>query len=222
MLARVLGGRGVRRRIGVRRRRRARRARAARARSRRPRRRACPASTGWRSRAASARRAWRVPILMLTARDDVADRVAGLDAGADDYLVKPFATDELLARVRALLRRGRDGPRSCPSPTSRSTSRRALAERAGRLDRAHRPRGGAARAAAAERPARDDARAGALAGLGRRGGSDRERRRPLRDEPAPQARRCSPGGPNDDRYVIIQPQIWGDLANVILVAGTCR
>jgi two-component system response regulator MprA len=49
-----------------------------------------------------------VPILMLTARDDVADRVAGLDAGADDYLVKPFATDELLARVRALLRRGHD------------------------------------------------------------------------------------------------------------------
>ena len=45
------------------------------------------------------------PILMLTARDDVADRVRGLDAGADDYLVKPFASDELLARVRALLRR---------------------------------------------------------------------------------------------------------------------
>ena len=48
-----------------------------------------------------------VPILLLTARDGIADRVAGLDAGADDYLVKPFATDELLARVRALLRRGR-------------------------------------------------------------------------------------------------------------------
>jgi len=46
-----------------------------------------------------------VPILMLTARDAVADRVTGLDAGADDYLVKPFALDELLARVRALLRR---------------------------------------------------------------------------------------------------------------------
>jgi two-component system response regulator MprA len=48
-----------------------------------------------------------IPVLLLTARDGVADRVAGLDAGADDYLVKPFATDELLARVRALLRRGR-------------------------------------------------------------------------------------------------------------------
>ena len=47
-----------------------------------------------------------VPILMLTARDGTADRVLGLDSGADDYLVKPFAYDELLARVRALLRRG--------------------------------------------------------------------------------------------------------------------
>jgi two-component system response regulator MprA len=49
-----------------------------------------------------------VPVLMLTARDAVDDRVAGLDSGADDYLVKPFATEELLARVRALLRRGND------------------------------------------------------------------------------------------------------------------
>jgi two-component system response regulator MprA len=48
-----------------------------------------------------------VPILMLTAKDAVPDRVAGLDAGADDYLVKPFAFDELLARIRALLRRHR-------------------------------------------------------------------------------------------------------------------
>ncbi len=46
-----------------------------------------------------------VPILMLTAKDSVSDRVQGLDAGADDYLVKPFAFDELLARLRALLRR---------------------------------------------------------------------------------------------------------------------
>lgn len=46
-----------------------------------------------------------VPILMLTARDAVADRVTGLDSGADDYLVKPFANEELLARVRTLLRR---------------------------------------------------------------------------------------------------------------------
>lgn len=47
------------------------------------------------------------PVLMLTARDAVADRIKGLDAGADDYLVKPFAFDELLARLRALTRRGR-------------------------------------------------------------------------------------------------------------------
>jgi two-component system copper resistance phosphate regulon response regulator CusR len=51
------------------------------------------------------RRGRRVPILMLTARDGVPDRVAGLDAGADDYLTKPFALDELYARLRALLRR---------------------------------------------------------------------------------------------------------------------
>jgi two-component system OmpR family response regulator len=46
------------------------------------------------------------PVLMLTARDGVADRVSGLDAGADDYLIKPFSFDELLARLRALVRRG--------------------------------------------------------------------------------------------------------------------
>jgi two-component system response regulator MprA len=51
------------------------------------------------------RAAGSVPILMLTAKDTVGDRVIGLDAGADDYLVKPFAFDELLARIRALLRR---------------------------------------------------------------------------------------------------------------------
>ncbi|MDQ5820314.1 MAG: response regulator transcription factor [Actinomycetota bacterium] len=50
-----------------------------------------------------------VPILMLTARDEIADRVAGLDAGADDYLVKPFALEELFARLRAVLRRSADG-----------------------------------------------------------------------------------------------------------------
>jgi DNA-binding response OmpR family regulator len=55
----------------------------------------------------------RTPILMLTARDSVGDRVNGLDAGADDYLTKPFASEELLARIRALVRRGgqpADGP----------------------------------------------------------------------------------------------------------------
>jgi two-component system response regulator MprA len=51
----------------------------------------------------------RLPVLMLTARTEVDDRVAGLDAGADDYLTKPFALEELLARVRALLRRTSEG-----------------------------------------------------------------------------------------------------------------
>jgi two-component system response regulator MprA len=52
----------------------------------------------------------RIPVLMLTARDAVGDRVAGLDAGADDYLVKPFALEELFARLRALLRRAAPDP----------------------------------------------------------------------------------------------------------------
>ncbi len=54
---------------------------------------------GWRARAV------KVPVLIITARDAVSDRVVGLDAGADDYLVKPFDLDELTARVRAVLRR---------------------------------------------------------------------------------------------------------------------
>ena len=51
----------------------------------------------------------KTPVLLLTAKDSIADRVAGLDAGADDYLVKPFATDELLARVRVMIRRSSGG-----------------------------------------------------------------------------------------------------------------
>lgn len=54
-------------------------------------------------------RGGQTPVLILTARDAVEDRVYGLDCGADDYLVKPFAFDELVARLRALLRRGRSG-----------------------------------------------------------------------------------------------------------------
>lgn len=71
------------------------------------------------------------PILMLTARDAVGDRVMGLDAGADDYLVKPFAPAELLARVRALLRRSDTGDNESPlsfadlylNPVTRETRR---------------------------------------------------------------------------------------------------
>jgi two-component system response regulator MprA len=57
----------------------------------------------------------RLPILMLTARTETSDRVAGLDAGADDYLPKPFALEELLARLRALLRRSQPDPDEGPS-----------------------------------------------------------------------------------------------------------
>jgi two-component system response regulator MprA len=74
------------------------------------------------------------PILMLTARDAVPDRVAGLEAGADDYLIKPFAVQELIARLRALTRRGGDGLggglRSYGDLTFDSAVRRAV--RAGR------------------------------------------------------------------------------------------
>ena len=53
------------------------------------------------------------PVILLTAKDSVEDRVAGLDAGANDYLVKPFAFEELLARVRVLLRKPEEMPKTC-------------------------------------------------------------------------------------------------------------
>lgn len=68
---------------------------------------ALPGRSGLEVLSALRARGLSVPVLVLTARDAVEDRVSGLDAGADDYLVKPFAFAELLARVRALLRRGR-------------------------------------------------------------------------------------------------------------------
>ena len=79
----------------------------------------------------------RAPILMLTARDMVGDRVTGLDAGADDYLVKPFELDELLARIRALLRRtsyaqeqagAAPGADAVPGATNRAPAGRGGAE----------------------------------------------------------------------------------------------
>lgn len=63
-----------------------------------------PRRDGWQL-LAGLRRTKKTPVLILTARDSVADRVRGLDQGADDYLVKPFALSELLARLRALIRR---------------------------------------------------------------------------------------------------------------------
>ena len=64
------------------------------------------------------------PVLMLTARGEVDDRVAGLDAGADDYLVKPFALRELLARVRALLRRAGEDDGKARDPRLRGPAAR--------------------------------------------------------------------------------------------------
>jgi two-component system response regulator ArlR len=68
-------------------------------------------------------RAWSdVPVILVTARDAVTDRVAGLDAGADDYISKPFAMEELLARIRAHLRRARAAARAAPAEAERPAS----------------------------------------------------------------------------------------------------
>jgi two-component system, OmpR family, copper resistance phosphate regulon response regulator CusR len=66
-----------------------------------------PQRNGMEVLATLRKRGLQTPVLILTARDTIEDRVHGLDGGADDYLVKPFAFPELLARIRALLRRGR-------------------------------------------------------------------------------------------------------------------
>ncbi len=79
----------------------------------------------------------RLPILMLTARDTVGDRVTGLDAGADDYLVKPFAYQELAARLRALARRSSDAP--ARAGTTLSAGEIALDERLRQVTVAGRP-----------------------------------------------------------------------------------
>jgi two-component system, OmpR family, copper resistance phosphate regulon response regulator CusR len=68
-----------------------------------------PRLDGWQVLQALRRRGHHMPVLFLTARDSVEDRVRGLELGADDYLVKPFSFAELLARVRTVLRRGRQG-----------------------------------------------------------------------------------------------------------------
>ena len=82
-----------------------------------------PGSDGW-TILQSLRRAKQTPVLFLTAKGTVDDRVKGLELGADDYLVKPFAFSELLARVRSILRRGWPGsPMFCAWRTSRSICR---------------------------------------------------------------------------------------------------
>jgi DNA-binding response OmpR family regulator len=67
-----------------------------------------PGRSGLEILSALRRRDFHAPVLVLTAKDSIDDRVTGLDTGADDYLVKPFAFPELLARIRALMRRGRN------------------------------------------------------------------------------------------------------------------
>ena len=91
-----------------------------------------------RAGGAARRQRATLPVLMLTARDKVEDRVRGLEQGADDYLVKPFAFSELLARVGALLRRGAAEPARSPPPqlrwatwSSTSSAARRSARRSG-------------------------------------------------------------------------------------------
>ncbi|NNE96755.1 MAG: response regulator transcription factor [Acidimicrobiales bacterium] len=78
----------------------------------------------------------RTPVLMLTARHEVSDRVSGLDAGADDYVTKPFELDELLARVRALLRRATNegGERLVAGPFTLDVPRRRVTGPSGAID----------------------------------------------------------------------------------------
>lgn len=71
-----------------------------------------PGLDGWQVLRALRSRGLQMPVLFLTARDEVTDRVKGLELGADDYLIKPFSFAELLARVRTILRRGRGGVES--------------------------------------------------------------------------------------------------------------
>ena len=97
----------------------------------------CPTSTGSRS-AAGCARARDLPILMLTARGDAMDRIVGLELGADDYLPKPFEPRELLARLRAILRRGRGpaaGERAALRPARDRPRRARGARRRARSDR---------------------------------------------------------------------------------------
>ena len=130
-----------------------------------------------------------VPILILTARTDTGDRVEGLDAGADDYLVKPFERAELLARMRALLRRR--PPRGTASLTVGdlvlNPGTREVTPRGARR-RPDQPRVRAARVPDAERAARDLAGAPARGGLGLRPDIDDEHDRRVHQQPQAQAR----------------------------------
>ena len=144
------------------------------------------------------RLAIRTPVLMVTAKGQVPDRVTGLDSGADDYLVKPFSTEELLARVRALLRRLAGKP---PCAARDRDGRRA--DRSGETDGAE---GGEAAASGGEgicdvaSARRSRRRAGVAAavpgsGLGRDGISHNAHRGQPHRRPAGEARRRMPKNP---------------------------
>ena len=130
-----------------------------------------------------------VPILMLTARDAIDDRVRGLDSGADDYLVKPFAYEELSARLRALGRRGRNGARRTArlinGPITLDDAMREVTVEGRPISLS--PRGAGANA----RPA-------ARRGLAVRGGGDAEHSRCLR-APAAREARARRERPDPDR-----------------------
>ena len=134
----------------------------------------------------------RLPVLVLTARDEVADTVTGLDVGADDYVTKPFIFEELLARVRARLRGGAEGGGGDPYVLEAGgvqldvrTRRAEHGRRRGRADRQ-----GVLAAGDVPAPPRPGAqpRAAALARVGLRLRPGLQRGRRLRRLPAPQAR----------------------------------
>ena len=144
-----------------------------------------------------ARRGEQLPVLVLTARDEIVDTVTGLDSGADDYVTKPFVFEELLARVRARLRGGRSTATRAGAGGRRRAPRRADAARRGRRD-GDRADGQGVRAAG-DLPAPPgpgaQPRAAALARLGLRLRPRIERRRRLRRLPPPQARARSASRP---------------------------
>ena len=131
-----------------------------------------------------------VPILMVTARDAVEARIEGLDCGADDYLVKPFDFGELLARLRALIRRGRQPllPERLDGRTARASTRAAGGARARARRAADREGVRAARIPRPPRRRRRQPRRHRRARLGRALRSAVERRRRLRAAAAAQAR----------------------------------
>ena len=152
-----------------------------------------PDSTAARSPLALRAGGLDTPICILSARDQVSDRVAGLQAGADDYLVKPFAMEELVARLHALLRRGAPaatGARSFAGDLRLDPARRLASRGGAELDLTRREFD--LLEAFMRHPGLVlSPHAAARAGVGLRLGGGRQRRRRVRRLPAPQARRAA-------------------------------